>query len=155
MQLTIARFTNLMLASLLTGNEIGTFVVVHPALHRLPTRAHVQAEQAITRRYGALMPILMTSTLLSCAPVAGLSRRRGSTPFRLTLGGMACYAAMLGVTLTGNVPINRRTLEVTPEIPADEWLELRRRWERLHLMRVLLDSAGWTCLCLAALSDSE
>lgn len=46
---------------------------------------------------------------------------------------------MLAVTFAGNLPVNRRILAVTTDIPPDQWRALRRRWERCHTARVGLD----------------
>lgn len=151
----IARFVNLLLASILVGNEVGTWAVIHPALHTLPTPAHVQAEQELVRRYGALMPPLMVSVVLSCLPVLALSRGREPAGFRFALAGMACFLGMLGSTLSGNVPINRRTLEVSPDAPPADWPEMRARWDRLHTLRVILTVAGLSLLLLGAFVPSE
>ena len=38
--------------------------------------------------------------------------------------------------ITGNVPINRRTLKLDPDTaPREEFLGLRARWDRLHTAR--------------------
>jgi hypothetical protein len=69
---------------------------------------------------------------------------------------MLCFAAMLLVTLSRNVPINRRLLELPPhEASYEEFLELRRRWDRLHTVRNLLNVAGFSLSCLGALSQTE
>ena len=155
MTLRIARFVNLMLTGMLTGNEFGGWVAVHPALSNLPARAHVQAEQAVYRRYGTIMPFFMTSAIASAIPVLSLTRDRRSAAFRFTFAGMVCFAAMLLVTLTGNVPINRRLLELpAQEESYEEFLELRRRWDRLHTVRNLLNIAGLSLSCLGALSQT-
>ncbi len=155
--LKIARFVNLILAGMLTGNEFGGRVAVHPALNNLPTRAHIQAEQAVYRRYGTIMPFFMTSTIVSAIPVLSLIRDRKSAAFRFTIAGMTCFAAMLVVTLTGNVPINRRLLELPPQEEAsyEEFLELRRSWDRLHTIRNLLNMAGLCLSCAGALAQAE
>ena len=150
--LRIARFVNLLLASVLTGNELGTGAAIHPALRTLPLAGQVEAEQAVTRRYGRLMPPLMTGTILSCLPVLALVRDRRSAAFRGTLAGLGCYAAMLLVTLLGNMPLNRRTLAASPQSPPADWGALRARWERLHTARVLLDLTGWSVLALGVLA---
>src|SRR3712207_9539760 len=102
MTLKAARFANLILAGVLTGNEFGGFVGFHPALYRLPTDAHASAEQAITARLGKIMPPFMTATIVSFVPVLSLARERRSS--RVTLAGMLCYLAMLGVTFAGKMP---------------------------------------------------
>ena len=149
-----ARFVNLFLAGVLTGNEFGGFVGFHPALYRLPTEAHASAEQEITARFGKIMPPFMVATILSFVPALSLTRERRSS--RLTLAGMLCYVAMLAVTFAGNMPANRRTLELDPgTVPSGEFLALRRRWDGFHAARNLLNAAGLVFAILGALSDAE
>ena len=150
----LARLVNLMLASILTGNEVGTWAAVHPALHTVSTAAQVEAEQALVRRYGALMPFLMFSTVLSCVPPLALSNERRSGGFHFTLAGMLCYGAIVGSTLRGNIPINQRTLEADPQAPPADWAGMRGRWDRLHTLRAGLTVTGLALLLLGALSDA-
>ena len=154
MILTAARVVNLVAAGLLTGNEVGSKLTAHPALGALPPRAHIEAEQALTRRYGRVMPGFMTGTLASFLPVLALEPPTTSRRSALTAGGMACYAAMLAVTLTQNVPINTRLLALDPQTASyDEFRELRSRWERLHTARNALNLAGLTLTALGAIGD--
>ena len=155
MALRIARFANLMLASVLVGNEFGGWAAVHPALYALPTRAHVRAEQAVTRRYGRLMPVVMTATIVSCVPVLSLTPDRRSAAYRCTLGGMLAFLAMLGVTFAGNMPLNRRILALSADDPPADWLALRARWDRWHTLRNALNFVGLACLVLGALAAPD
>lgn len=153
MTLKAARGCNLFLAGVLTGNEFGGFVGFHRALYRLPTEAHASAEQEITARFGKIMPPFMMAAILSFVPVLSLTRGRRS--FRLTLAGMLCYVAMLSVTFVGNMPANRRTLELNPStVSKDEFLSLRRRWDGFHAVRNLLNAAGLVFAILGTLSDT-
>ena len=43
MALKAARFANLFLTGVLTGNEFGSWAVLHPALRELPHQAHVRS----------------------------------------------------------------------------------------------------------------
>jgi uncharacterized membrane protein len=140
MVLKISRFFNLVLAGLLAGNELGTRVAVHPALCRLSTSERIRAEQQVTRRFAAIMPLWMVSIILSCLSVLALGRN--SAGFRHSLLGTVCFATMLLTTLFGNVPINNRVLELSPETDGEEFVELRERWDRLHTVRALLNVAG-------------
>ena len=155
MALKVARFLNLMLASVLVGNEFGGWAGVHPALKTLPLSTQVAAEQAVTQRYGRLMPGVMLSAILSCIPVLSLQRDRQSVEFRCTLAGMLCFVAMLGVTFVGNMPINQRTLQASPDAPPEDWPELRARWDGWHTLRNGLSFAGLGLLYLGALSHSD
>jgi uncharacterized membrane protein len=144
-----AQFVNLLCSGVLTGNELGTWAVVHPALQRLPFDEEVAAEREVTRRYGFFMPGLMTLTVVSGFVAAGTAD--GGSDRRLLLAGSASYAAMLAVTLAGNVPINVRTLRFSPSGTREDWRRLRRRWDRLHAVRVVLDTGGLICAAVAAL----
>jgi hypothetical protein len=153
MMLEVARFVNLVLAGLLAGNELGTKVAVHPALERLGTPERIRAEQEVTRRYGAIMPLWMSSVVVSCGAVAALSR--GTRAFLPTLLGAACFSGMRASTLTGNVPINDRVLELSPEADGEEFVGLRDRWDRLHTLRVALVITGFALLCVGALEGDR
>jgi Domain of unknown function (DUF1772) len=153
MMLKVVRFVNLVLAGLLAGNEVGTKVAVHPALEGLSVPEHVRAEQEVTRRYAAIMPFWMSSVVISCVPVVALSR--GKPGFLPTLAGAACFLGMMASTLLGNVPINNRVLELSPETDGEEFAELRERWDKLHTLRVALNVAGLAFLCVGALSGDD
>jgi hypothetical protein len=70
--------------------------------------------------------------------------------------GMLCYVAMLAVTFAGNMPINRRVLELDPAtVSREEFIELRRRWDRFHAARNVLNFLGFASALLGALSEGE
>jgi uncharacterized membrane protein len=154
MALRAARFVNLFLTGALSGNEFGSWAGLHPALRELPYQAHVRSEQAVTRRYGKMMPAFMTGALVSFVPVLSLTPDRRSPSFLFALAGMLCYATMLAITVTGNVPINRLTLELDPDTASrEEFLELRARWDGLHAARNALNLAGFASAILGVLAD--
>lgn len=147
------RFVNLVLAGMLAGNEFGTWAAVHPSLEKLSTPDRIRAEQEVTRRFAAIMPAWMGSTVVSC--VLALLFSRGSTGSRSTLLGTACFVGMLASTRIGNVPINNRVLEIDPEKEQEEFAELRERWDRLHTLRVVLNVAGLGFLISGALAEGH
>ncbi len=149
----VARFANLLLAGFLAGNEFGTKVAVHPALERLSTPERVRAEQEVTRRYASIMPFWMSSVIVSCLPVLALGRR--ASGFRYSLLGTLCFVAMLASTGFGNIPINKRVLELSSETDQEEFVELRERWDRLHTLRVILNVAGLGFLVVGALAEDK
>ena len=146
------RSVSLLLAGTLTGNEFGTWAAVHPALEELSPAERLRAEQALTRRFGAIMPAWMGAALASSFAATLLAR--GSAGFRATLLGTLCFAAMLASTRLGNVPINNRTLELT-EDDIEEFERLRDRWGRLHTLRVALTMAGLAALVSGALAGGK
>jgi uncharacterized membrane protein len=156
MALKAARFANRFLTGALTGNEFGSWAALHPALRKLPQQAHVRSEQAVTRRYGKMMPALMTGTLVSFVPILSLVSDRKSLSFLFDLASMLCYATMLTITLAGNIPINQRTLELDPDTTSrEEFLALRARWDRLHTARNVMNLIGFGLAILGVLTSSQ
>lgn len=149
-----ARFVNTLLCGLLTGNELGSIAAVHPAVASLAPPANIAAEQAVTARYGKIMPGFMGLTALSFWPVLALDRRAPSRAARLSLAGLLCYGTMIVVSLLGNVPINRKTLAISADAARpDDFAALRARWNRFHLIRNGLNLTGFTCVILANLAE--
>ena len=147
------RFASLVLAGMLAGNEFGTWAAVHPSLGKLGPAERIRAEQEITRRYAAIMPAWMGSTVFSS--ILALLFSRGTAGFRSTLFGTVCFVGMLASTRIGNVPINNRVLEMDPERDQEEFARLRERWDRLHTLRVALNVAGLGFLVAGALVEYE
>lgn len=154
MGLESVRFVNVILASILTGNELGTWAAVHPALRTLPAPEQIRAEQAVTRRYGRMMSALMISVIISCFAALRLIPERRSLPARTTLAATGCYTGMLSVTLLGNIPLNKQTLRASREMPPAQWAEILARWNGLHTVRVILNVAG-LCLLYAGLMPTS
>ena len=73
----------------------------------------------------------------------------GRPAFAFALAAAVALGAMLIITLTQNLPLNKRTVEFPIDGDASIWSEIRRRWERLHVVRVVLDIAAFTCLTAA------
>ena len=149
----MTRFINLALASLLTGNGVGSLVFVFPALHALEPAAKAAAEQALTRTYLPIMRALMPATLVSCL-VRLAQLRNQPAAFGWALLGTAGFAGMLGITLV-ELPINRETLEIAPDAPPAYWAERRQRWEHFNQLRTLSEVVGWCALVQAALNERE
>ena len=118
-------------------------------LWKLDHQAQVRAEKLMYRRFASIDPFLMTATVVACFLAAGGLDGRSAT---LALAAGACFASMLAVTLIWNMPINLRVFrwDDAHGDPA-EWRRIRRRWDRLHSVRILLDIAGFILITLAVL----
>jgi hypothetical protein len=142
-------FSAVVLAGILTGSELTSWGIVHPILWKLEYRPQVRAEKLVYKRFGSIDPFLMTATTAACFIAASGLHGRPAT-LAVTAGGS--YTAMLAITLIGNMPINLRVFRWDDDRgdPA-EWRRLRRRWDRLHSVRIPLDVAGFLLITLAAL----
>jgi uncharacterized membrane protein len=83
------------------------------------------------------------------AAVAAAVAAAGRPGSAFALAAAAALGAMLAITLTRNVPLNRRTLAFPPDGDERAWSAIRRPWERLHALRVVLDVAAFACLVAA------
>ncbi len=143
----VRAFIAVLLAGVLTGSELTSWGIVHPPLWKLDHRAQVRAEKLMYRRFASVDPFLMTATIVACFIAAG-SLDGGSASLALAAGG--CFAAMLTITLVGNMPINVRVLRWDEEQgDEDDWRRIRRRWDQLHSVRIVLDTAGFVLMTLA------
>jgi hypothetical protein len=108
----------------------------------------VQAEKHMYRRFGALDPFLMTGTVIAMWVAAAASHGRQADELR---AGAVCFTLMLAITLLGNMPINLRIFRWDEAGgDPDEWRMLRRRWDRLHSVRIVLDLAGFALAAAAS-----
>ena len=143
----VRSFLAVLLAGLLTGSELTSWGIVHPVLWKLDQRAHGRAEKLMYRRFASVDPFLMTATVVACFVAAEGFDGRSAT---LALVAGACFAVTLTITLVGNMTINLRVLRWDEESGEPrEWRAIRRRWDRLHSVRILLDSAGFILIPLA------
>lgn len=67
----------------------------------------------------------------------------------LACAGTGCYAAMVCLTLAGNMPLNAATLRAKAAMDPNQWSGIRKRWNRFHTYRNLLNVAGLTLLALS------
>ena len=68
----------------------------------------------------------------------------------------ACYVAMLAATFAGNMPVNRQVLELDPAtIWREQFIGLRRRWNRFHAARNVLNLFGAASALGGALSKGR
>ncbi|HEX2141179.1 MAG TPA: anthrone oxygenase family protein [Candidatus Limnocylindria bacterium] len=136
------------LVGLLAGNELGTLSVVHPALEKAGYPAGRPGAQAIVARYGKVMPAAMPLTIAVTFLTAALLD--GTQTVLMLIAG-ALLVVMLLVTLVGLAPLNSRQIAATESTPAEEWRGWRKRWLKLHTVRVVCDITALVLVATAAL----
>lgn len=141
------QFAALSSSGLLAGNELATLIGLHPALRALPLDRQIEAEQALTGQLAKIMPVYTSATLVAVGAAA--LDRVGQRGFAPTLAGAAAIVTMLAVTGLGNIPLNKATMSYPIGGDAAGWVAIRRRWERLHRIRVILDVGAFACLAAA------
>jgi hypothetical protein len=141
-----------LLSGLLTGSELTSWGIVHPTLWKLEHAEQVRAEKLVYRRFGTVDPLLQTATIAACFAAAQDLRGRHRA---LARAAGASYSIMLAITLTGNMPINLRVFRWDERHgDPEQWRALRRRWDRLHSARIVLDTAGFALITAAAVQPN-
>ena len=73
---------------------------------------------------------------------------RGRPGFGWIVAGLVLYAAVLAVTFAVNVPLNNR-LDAATGDPAAARAAFEAAWVRWNLVRTVLSTAAFGCLCWA------
>ena len=127
----------IVVAGTMTGNEIAVAVFVHPRLSRLDNAVHVRAVQTLAIGLGAAMPFWYALTCLLSLATTFFAQPTWDTPRWLALGATALFAAMSIYSVLLPVPINNQVARWQPDSLPPNWRELRRRWDTLHVIRVV------------------
>jgi hypothetical protein len=131
----------------LFGSELAIAAFVHPALTRLDDATHARAG---ARTLGAAMPFWYALALILTLLEAWLVQAPGSTARGLAFCAAGLLAASVAFSLLGPVRINNRVIGWRLDaLPAD-WREQRRRWDRMHEVRVGVLAAAALLLSLAS-----
>ncbi len=141
-------FASTFLSGSLAGMEVCSWAVVHPAMRGLDHLEEVHAEKALYRRFGLVQAPQMAATVTLAGLTAGLS---GGSVATLAWVATGCLVGMLLLTFAGNMPINIAVLRWEEPGDRGEWRQLRRRWDRIHTLRISLDTAAFALLVAACL----
>ena len=144
--------TAIVVAGTMVGNELAIAVFVHPRLWRLDDASHVRAVQPLAAALGAVMPFWYALTLVSALTVAFVARPAGTSGHGEALAAAGLFAAMIVYTVLLPVPINNQVARFRPEAPPANWRELRQRWDRLHVFRVVVLSVAFLLLVVACVT---
>jgi uncharacterized membrane protein len=133
--------------TLFTGGLAGGALVLSvlggaPLLLALPVDRYITVHQFLVTRFDPFMPVNLAIAFAGDLTIAVTASADGVR----TLGAVAAalYLAVMYVSLTRNVPINKWIAAVDPEaVPAD-WAELdpRKRWSDWNRVRSGLAVAG-------------
>ena len=151
MELVIAHLINLILISVFVGNEFAIGFFVHPVLRKLPESVHISSVQVIGKIIGKIMPFWIPLIIISALPILYLTYDTQTLSFWFTIAAVICIVLMLIISLTINVPVNKKVIAWDPQSLPNNWLELRNRWDKWHNVRIILDIVALILFLLAAL----
>ena len=135
---------------LLTGAELAVGLFVHPVLSTLPDAAHAAAAKPLARVLGRVMPFWYAAALV-LAVASLLGRAVGTGSWWACLSSAALLAATVPFSLVCLVPINNRVAAWDLDTLPGDWKADRRRWDRYHLVRIVILMLASLAIVAAAL----
>jgi uncharacterized membrane protein len=93
----------------------------------------------------------MPATLLSIIPVLLLSYNQRPSVFYLNATALALFIIALAVTVFIEVPIVEQIVTWKVSTLPGNWQQLRDRWTRFHVIRVITGLASLILLVIAAI----
>lgn len=104
----------------------------------------------MNRNMAPLMTVLMPASLLSIIPVLISSYRNQPTIFYLNAIAFVFFIVALCITVFVEVPVVERIVSWTVATLPGNWQQLRDRWIRFHVVRVIAGLAGLVLLLIGA-----
>lgn len=142
-----AEFAALVVLGFVGCAEFGSAAFVHPVLRHLDPAAWLRVEKGLLATFGRVMPVAMPLAAVLTIVAASIVPGSGA-PLRWI--AVAVVGLSIVTTVIGNVPINITTGRWDPDNPPENWRAIRRRWERLQLLRGSLQLIGFILLAAAA-----
>lgn len=147
------RFVHLTSSGLLAGSlGFGGSALIPGWEEELPTDRKAEAQRTL-KAFNAIGPAALASSL---ALLVG-SRRGGAGRRVLDAAAAVSLAGVLGTTLLGTVPINRKLTAERPPVDyaEDETVSAARNWSRAHALRTGLGIAAFFFAAGASLAASS
>ena len=138
-------------AALATGGLMVNWIGLGRAMSRLSASTYVEFHQATNHTFDPYMPIVVVGALLGGIVLAPLSPGIHLLPGILAIAGSVCYIAVVVIALSTNLPINKQIASWSVRSPPDDWMLIRARWIRFHIVRSLFSLPRLACLVLACL----
>jgi hypothetical protein len=117
------------------GVMLSTVIGIAPMTLALPYARYVQTIRFLWPRYDRLMPALNAATFVADVVLAVVS------PARPLFGVAAVLlAAVMVISVTKNVPINKYVTSLDPDACPEDWVQRdpRARWRNWNLVRTVL-----------------
>jgi uncharacterized membrane protein len=148
----VIRFVALLSTGLLAGVFLGYRMGASFALPTLPAPSFVKFQQVVHRYYVRLMPILQIAAVLSSLAwlylLRSSARSLGFVLVALAAAGAICVFVL---TVTVNVPINKKLMTWSASAPPENVMEVWRPWDKVNTVRTII-AVGVFALEVLALS---
>ncbi len=151
MALKACEFISIVISAAVAGVFWGLWLGLSRSSNAFRPEIFIEVVHRIVQNLTTLMAILMPASLLSILPVLFLSYSERPSTFYLDVMALCLFIFGLLVTVIAVVPV---TIEIdmwTASSLPDNWEQLRDRWKKFHVLRMMASSAGFLLLLIAAI----
>jgi hypothetical protein len=134
----------LLFVGLLAGFEIGVHYGIGSPPQSLREDAQIVLRQSLVRRLRILAPALYLPSLL--LTILATVRDRHNPGVWLSYAALAMFLVWALIRIVRAVPVNRATLEWSPEQPPINWRALVERTEQFHVVAAWAAVIAFACL---------
>jgi uncharacterized membrane protein len=142
---------SVVLSALMAGMFFGPWAALSRSMKTFTPEVFLAIVDRMNRNMAPLMTVLMPAALLSIIPVLLFSYRSHPTIFYLNAVAFALFIIALCVTVFVEVPIVEEIVTWTVATLPGNWRQLRDRWIRFHVIRVIAGLASLVLLTIGAI----
>lgn len=142
---------SIVLSAFTAGMFHGPWIALSRSMKTFTPEIFLAIVDRMNRNMAPVMTVLMPATPLSIIPILLLSYREQALTFYLSATAFVLFIVALFVTVFVEVPIVQEIVTWTvPTLPGN-WQELRDRWMKFHVLRVVVGLASLVLLLVAAI----
>jgi uncharacterized membrane protein len=136
---------SIVLAALTAGMFHGPWIALSRSMRTFTPEVFLAIVDRMNRNMAPVMTVLMPATLLAIIPVMLLSYHVQPKTFYLSTAAFVLFIVALLVTVFIEVPIVEQIATWTVSTLPENWQQVRDRWSKFHIIRVV---AGFTSVVL-------
>lgn len=136
---------SIVLAALTAGMFHGPWIALSRSMRTFTPEVFLAIVDRMNRNMAPVMTVLMPATLLAIIPVMLLSYHVQPKTFYLSAAAFVLFIVALLVTVFIEVPIVEQIATWTISTLPKNWQQVRDRWSKFHIIRVV---AGFTSVVL-------
>ena len=142
---------SIVLSAFVAGMFHGPWIALSRSMRTFTPEVFLATVDRMNRNMAAVMTVLMPCALLSIVPVLLFSYGAQPKTFYLSAAALVLFVVALMVTVFVEVPIVQRMANWTVSTLPGDWQELRDRWMRFHVIRVVAGLASFVLLVVGAI----
>ena len=138
-------------SALVAGMFYGPWAALSRSMRTFPPEVFLAIVDRMNRNMAPVMTVLMPATVFAMIPV--LIGSYGTYPkiFSLYVAAFVLFIVALVVTVLVEVPLVKEIVTWTVDTLPPNWQQLRDRWVRFHIIRVVAGLASLVLLLIAAI----